>query len=134
MDTTASEVYCSRGEQLSNAMKFFVNDVKDFPSAVALLAVHSAISYNDALMILLTGKRSKSEDHREAATLTRSACQQDKIDPAGITHLAKLLSAKTDVSYGNQAVRQDKAEVLLYAAQRFEAWAIQSIAEKRRRG
>lgn len=134
MDTTAFDVYRSRGEQLANAMKFFADDVKDFPSAVALLAIHSAISYNDALLILLTGKRPKSENHQEAVKLARSACQQSKINPDGVSQLEKLLSAKTDVSYGSQAVRQDKAQALFYAAQRFQAWAIQRIAEKRKKG
>jgi hypothetical protein len=133
MDAAQFEVYRSRGEELADAMKFFSRDVENFPSTVALLAVHSAISYNDALLILLTGKRPRTENHREAISRTRSACGQSRLDPTGVSQLERLLSAKTDISYGSRAVRPDKAEALLYTAQRFQAWAIQSIAENRKR-
>lgn len=133
MDTLAFEVYRSRGEQLTNAMQLCAEDMESYTSAVALLAVHSAISYNDALLILLTGERPKSESHQAAAKFVRTACGKSKLDSAGVAHLEKLLSAKTDVSYGSRKIRRDQALALFFAAQRFQAWAIQSIAQETKR-
>lgn len=123
MNDASLEVYRSRALQLANAMRLCVEDCPSYASAVALLAVHSAISYNDALHIRLTGGRPKSEDHRDAFRSIKKACQKANIDPTGLRHLEKLLSVKTDISYGNKAVRVEHAQVLNIEAQRFQAWA-----------
>jgi hypothetical protein len=131
MDTTALKVYHSRALQLANAMRLCRDDMAAYTSAVALLAVHSAISFNDTLLILLTGKRPLTQDHGQATKLTKIACKKAGIDPVGVSHLAKLLSAKTDVSYGNHAVDAEHAILLFIAAERFQAWAERNITEMR---
>ena len=133
MDETVFEVYRSRGEQLSNAMRLCADDMQAYSSAVALLAIHSAISYNDALLTYLRGTRPKPEDHRTAIKVTRRACAEVKLDSTGINHLEKLLREKSDVSYGDRAVLRDRAQVLSIAAERFQAWVESSLAPRGRR-
>ena len=123
-------VYHRRATQLADAMKLCQEDLSAYGSAAALLAVHSAISYSDAVVIGLWGVRSRGEDHREAITALKRACTGAKIDHQGIVHLQRLLSAKTDISYGEKQVESDWIITLCIAAERFEAWAERTLQRR----
>ena len=123
MDGIRIGIHHDRALQLSNAMELCHDDMKAYCSAVALLAVHSAISYNDAVLTKLTGQRSRSQDHRRAVVEIKKACKKRNIRTDGIRHLDKLVDAKTDVAYGDQEVDHQKIEFLYVAAARFQAWA-----------
>ena len=104
-------------------MKLCQEDLSEYASAAALLAVHSAISYNDALLIGLGGARPRDENHREAVTALKRACTGAKIDHRGIAHLQSLLGAKTEISYGEKRVDNERIKALCIAAERFQVWA-----------
>jgi hypothetical protein len=123
MDEIRVHVYHGRASQLANAMELCHDDMRGYSAAVGLLAVHSAISYNDAVQIKLTGRRTKSQDHSRAIRATEAACHSARIETRGIGHLEKLLSAKTDVSYGDERVDNRRVEFLYQAARAFRAWA-----------
>jgi hypothetical protein len=123
-------VYHLRATQLADAMKLCRDDLSSFASASALLAVHSAISYSDAVLIGLGGKRSRSEDHRDAITHLKRACSRARIEPLGIAQLQKLLSAKTDVSYGEKRIENEQIAALCFAAERFQAWAERTLKDR----
>jgi hypothetical protein len=53
----------------------------------------------------------------------KRTCTKAGIDHQGITQFQKLLSAKTDISYGDKQVDDEKATALCIAAERFQAWA-----------
>ena len=116
-------VYHNRALQLANAMQLCHDDMTAYCSAVALLAVHSAISYNDAVLIKLTGQRSRSQDHEQAVAEIKKACKKKNIQADGIRHLDKLVGAKTDIAYGDEEVDNQRIEVLYVAAARFQTWA-----------
>ena len=120
-------VYHSRARQLAGAMRLCQDGMSEYASAAALLAVHSAISYNDALLEGLGGKRPRGENHREAVTALRRACTGAKIAPLGITHLLKLLDAKNDISYNDKRLDEVRITALCVAAKRFETWAEQVL-------
>lgn len=123
-------VYRRRATQLADAMKLCQDDLPAYASAAALLAVHSAISYSDAVLIGLGGTRPRGENHREAVTALRRACTRAKIDQQGITHYQKLMSIKTDISYGEKRVEDEWVETLCISAERFRVWA-ERILHKR---
>jgi len=123
-------VYHRRATQLADAMKLCQEDLPAYASAAALLAVHSAISYSDAVLIGLGGSRPRGESHREAIATLKRACIGAKIEQRGITHFEKLLSAKTDISYGDEQVDRERVTSLCIAAERFETWA-ERILQKR---
>jgi hypothetical protein len=104
-------------------MELCHDDMTGYSAAVGLLAVHSAISYNDAVQIKLTGRRTKSQDHSRAIRATEAACQKARIGLRGVKHLEKLLSAKTDVSYGDERVDNRRVEFLYQSSRAFRAWA-----------
>jgi len=116
-------VYHRRATQLADAMKLCQDDLSAYASAAALLAVHSAISYSDAVLIGLSGARPRGENHREAISALKRACSGARIDRQGILHLDKLLSAKTDISYCEKQVDNERIAALCIAAERFQVWA-----------
>jgi hypothetical protein len=116
-------VYHRRATQLAGAMKLCQDDLPSFASAAALLAVHSAISYSDALLIGLGETRPRGENHREAITALKRACTGARVDHRGIAHLQRLLSAKTDISYGEKLADDERITALCIAADRFQVWA-----------
>jgi hypothetical protein len=123
-------VYYRRATQLADAMKLCQDGLSAYASAAALLAVHSAISYSDALLIGLGGTRPRGENHREAITALKHACTRAKIDQQGIGHFQKLLSVKTYVSYGEKQVDDEKVEALCITAERFRVWAERILQQR----
>jgi hypothetical protein len=124
-------VYHGRALQLANAMNLCHAGIETYASAVALLAVHSAILFSDAVLIRLTGQRSHSKNHRKALEAITEACKNAKIRTDGVKHLHKLMSAKTDVSYGDKEVDEQTVQVLYVAAGRFQAWAEHVLKNER---
>src|SRR5271157_1931586 len=108
MDETRVSAHHDRALQLADAMELCHDSMASYASAVALLAVHSAISYNDAVLIRLTGQRSRGQDHKKAVAAITRACKKGHIRTDGIKHLDKLVGAKTDVSYGDEEVDKQK--------------------------
>jgi hypothetical protein len=104
-------------------MQLCQDDMSAYASAAGLLAVHCAISYNDAVLIGLGGTRPRGENHREAIAALKRACTKAKIEQQGIAQLQKLLNAKTDISYGDKQVDDQQTTALCNAAKRFETWA-----------
>jgi hypothetical protein len=123
-------VYYRRAVQLASAMKLCQDDLSAYASAAALLAVHSAISYSDALLIGLGGKPPRGEDHQEAIPALKRTCSGAKVDHQGIAHLQRLLSAKTDISYGERQVDNERIVALCVAAERFQVW-VERILQRR---
>jgi hypothetical protein len=105
-------------------MRLLSDDMSAYASSVALLAVHCSISLNDAIAVGVTGKRSKSGDHKRAALDLESLCRASKVkDRKGIQHLTWLLAWKTDIAYGEK--RLDRIFLLAARdkAERFQSWA-----------
>lgn len=97
-------------------MKLCQDDLPAYASAAALLAVHSAIAYNDALLIGLGSSRPRGENHSEAITALKRACSRAKIEHRGLAQLQRLLSAKTEISYGDKSVEDERVTALCVAA------------------
>jgi hypothetical protein len=123
MAETRFTIYYRRATQLASAMKLCQDDLSAYASAAALLAVHSAISYSDALLIGLGGKRPRGENHQAAVPALKRECTKARIDQQGIGHYQKLLSVKTDISYGAKRVDDERVEALCITAERFQVWA-----------
>jgi hypothetical protein len=126
-------VYYRRATQCAEAMKLCRDDLPAYASAAVLLAVHSAISYSDAVLIGLGGARPRGENHREAISALKRACTRARIDQQGLGHFQRLISVKTDVSYGEKQVDDEKVEALCITAERFQVWA-ERILQQRKGG
>lgn len=123
-------LYYHRATQLADAMKLCQDDLSAYASAAALLAVHSAISFSDAVLIELGHTRPRGEDHQAAVTALKRACTRAKIDPNGIKHFQNLVSAKTDISYGEKRIDDGRISKLCITADRFRVWAERILIQR----
>jgi hypothetical protein len=115
------DVFIERGDQLSESRKL-MKDYPEYTSALALVSIHCAIAFNDALLVKLTGKHEIDTDHMVAVKRTKKQCTSKKIPATGIRHLEDLLRAKTRVSYSDERTTFETANRLAVASERFEAW------------
>jgi enoyl-CoA hydratase/carnithine racemase len=120
------EVFFERANHLSAARRLVADDA-DFTSALALLAVHSAISWSDAVAVKLVGSVVKNEDHMTAAQTLEKRCASRRLNRDGLKHLKKLIQEKSKISYGDQRTTSDAARALSISAERFEIWAIKTL-------
>jgi len=119
----------AQAEELLSAMKLLMDDVVSYKSAVALLAVHSAIAYNDAVLERLGAGASRNQDHADGHRKTKVACSKNKIDSAGLQHLERLIGNKTAYSYRgivNAKSAQDAAD----KAEKFANWAYKNVLKR----
>ncbi len=123
MSDAAQDVYRRRGQEMADAMRLCRED-SAYTAATALLAIHSAIAYNDAIRVKLTGKILPNTDHKSAVSATRKACRHAGFPDRGLRHLHKLVGFKTDVSYGDRNVEAQLSQELSIDAERFESWAL----------
>ncbi len=122
MNEISVGVYHSRALQLAKAMKVCWADLSSYAAAAALLAVHSSISYNDALLVKLTGKRPRGRNHKQAVEAIKEACNKAAILGDGIDDLKKLVDEKNRVSYGEEEVDNERVHKLCLLAEQFYGW------------
>lgn len=93
-------------------------------NGIAVLCVHAAIAYADAIAIFAAGRKSKSGDHRDAAPFLASAIPIRSIDDkAAMRAFEVILSRKDEVSYMQDLLSQREAAVLLDKLHSFARWA-----------
>ncbi|MEO5799820.1 MAG: hypothetical protein ABIZ70_14435 [Gemmatimonadales bacterium] len=127
----ASKYYQS-GQSFLNVAHDLVTlagEEESYGSAIALLAVHSAISHTDAVTIAYAGKKSTSGEHRDAVKLLRTVFSNrlpDRVEK----DLLSILAAKDAVAYQGKYFPLNDAEALLAKAKSFAAWADQKYQER----
>jgi hypothetical protein len=113
--------YLSRARDFLEGMNFLKDDLA-FSSA--LLGIHCAISYCDALRIGLGSTKVSSDDHGSAAENLRRCLDDRKFENLrGVEHLRKLLSKKSRIAYAPDAVRKYDFEQIVNHTGRFVVWA-----------
>ena len=130
LDPVATQQYIDKADHFFHAMRLLADDLQSYRTSIALLAVHSAISLNDAITVGLTGKRGKSQDHSAAATELEKLAKKSHLKALqGVQHLRWLLGQKSKISY--QADHLDDAKILMAVdrAEKFNAWAYNYFKE-----
>jgi hypothetical protein len=122
----------AQAEELLGAMKLLMDDVASYKSAVALLDVHSAIAFNDAVLEKLTGAVHKGQNHSEATRKTKAACSKKKIDASGVIHIERLVAKKTSYSYSG-IVDSSNAQDAADKAEKFANWAYRAVLKRESR-
>ena len=122
--------YRERADHFFIAMQHLASDLHFAKTSVALLAVHSAISLNDAIMVAITGRRGKDSEHGKAALELGRLCTRLKIKSThGVQHLSWLLSNKTDIAYGERRLDDSFLKMSVEKAERFSNWAYTTFRE-----
>ena len=130
VDPIATQQYIEKADHFLQAMKLTALELVPYRTGIALLAVHSAISLNDAITAGLTGKKSKHQDHLAAVKELEGISRKHRIHNLnGIGHFRWLLTEKTRIAYGRE--RLDDALILMSVdrAERFHSWAYNYFKE-----
>jgi hypothetical protein len=122
MSDPVISVYVNRAQKFAEGMRF-LRERPEHLMAAGLLAVHSAIAFNDAVLMKLTGRSGLSQDHKRAPAITRKACHERRLDDRGISHLKELIDFKDEIAYQGKPIAPEKITRMCKTAERFEAWA-----------
>jgi len=116
--------FLGRARDLLNGMRFLRDDLDAFGYSSALLGIHGAISYGDALRAGMGSKMLSSEDHGRAASDLKSLLAGRRFEKyQGVKHFKLLLSCKTRISYAAETVTRNEIEDIVKQAIRFADWA-----------
>ena len=100
------------------------DEILKFKYSTALLSIHCAISYSDALRIGLGCTDVSSDDHRNAAMDLKLRLTDRRYENLkGTDPLGKLLSKKSSIAYASDAARENEIEDIVKHAERFTKWA-----------
>lgn len=119
MRSVEVQLYRSRAQDFLQGMLLTRGD-EQFCNSAALLGIHAAISYADALRIGLGEAALASEDHRTAANaLYRLIPANEPSAKGGVKRLMQLIDRKSRVSYGNKRLDRSEFELIYTHAERF---------------
>ena len=105
-------------------MELMKEDPTEYRYSSALLGIHGAISYCDALRAGMGSKKLSSEDHTRAASELKSLLDSRRFEQRqGVRHFKLLLSCKTRISYAAESVTTSEIEDVVKRAIRFADWA-----------
>jgi hypothetical protein len=116
--------FLGRARDFLKGMDLLKDDLPVFRFSSALLGIHCAISYSDALRTGLGCTGVSADDHRTAASDLKSLLAARKFEKLqGADRLAKLQSKKRRIAYASEATRQDEVEDIVKLAERFAFWS-----------
>lgn len=122
------DIFLERARQMAQA-RDLISEEPPYAAATALLAVHSAIAFTDALLFRLTGRAFPMNNHRASVQEVTKRCRAHRLDIKGIAQLSKLISVKTQISYSEHRVTQEAAYKLHIAAGKYEVWVYERLKE-----
>ena len=125
---TKAERFKADAENMAELSDEFSGD------GVAVLCIHAAIAYGDAIAILAAGRKSKSGDHRDAGPFLASVVPiRTTEDKAAIRAFQSILNRKDEVSYTGDILDQSEATALLDRLSAFARWADKKFQDIRGR-
>jgi hypothetical protein len=123
MQAVQVQHYIRRATDFLEGMKLTRTD-EPYWNSSALLAIHSAVSYSDALRVGLGDQKLAADDHNKAADALQNVLpSKTPGDQTGLAHFRYLLSKKHLVTYGDRRLEHTDYETLFTRAERFAQWA-----------
>jgi hypothetical protein len=127
MSSVDVQHYLGRARDFLEGMEILKNDPPEYRYSSALLGIHSAMSYGDALRVGLGSRKVSSQDHRGAAKDLRSLLDAKGFEkPQGVDRLRYLLAKKSRTAYGSETPGNTEIQEIVLQAERFAAWAEES--------
>jgi hypothetical protein len=116
--------HLDRARDFLKGMDLLQIDLAEYRYSSALLGIHGAISYCDALRVGLGSTKVSSDNHRSAAKELKLLLATRKFEnPQGVGRLEELLSKKSRIAYAADTARENEIKQVVLDAKRFEAWA-----------
>jgi len=123
MSALTVEHYLQRARDFFQALNLMRDDYP-YRNSVALLAIHSALSFSDALRAGMGDEKLASDNHDQAVDSLRKLLAPKGLKLGnGLNHLKELLSSKSGVAYGDKRLSDNELRGLILGAERFSAWA-----------
>ena len=122
--------FLGRARDFLDGLKLLSDDLTEYRYSSALLAIHSAISYCDALRSGLGGVKLSLDNHLSAVGELRTLLADRKYDkPQGADRLERLLSKKSKIAYAADEATKNEIDDIVLQAERFALWA-EEVGEK----
>ena len=116
--------YLSRARDFLEGMRRLRDDRSPLGFSSALLGIHCAISYSDALRSGLGREDLSSDDHQQASDDLKKLLKSRKFETAqGADRLGKLISKKNRIEYKAVTIRVEEIEEIMKDTERFALWA-----------
>jgi hypothetical protein len=116
--------YLDRARDFLKGMELLKEDLTEFGHSTALLGIHGAISYCDALRVGLGSRRLSSDNHASATKELKLLLGARKFEEQkGIGRLKKMLAQKSMVAYSPNRVSEREVVAIIQQARRFALWA-----------
>jgi hypothetical protein len=130
-DPSRAAKYLSIGRCLHrNAQELDAISETRHGNGLAIIAVHAAIAYTDALTIAYRGIKSQDGDHARAADVLAHALGQKREHASQVSRLRGILQAKSDVSYSGQYYTLEDGRRIVRETAEFIRWAEDMIAAR----
>lgn len=130
-DPSRAGKYLSVGRSLHrNGQELDAISETRYGNGLAIIAIHAAIAYTDALTIAYRGIKSQDGDHARAADVLAHALGQRREHEGQVNRLRRILQAKSDVSYSGQYYTLEEGRRILREAAEFIRWAEEMLANR----
>jgi len=132
VDASASGKYRRIGEALLGSSRDLLQLSEEgdmYGNAVAILAIHAAIAYADAVCIAFGEFKSTEGDHQGAVKALKEAVGP-RADVQAIKALGLILSEKDQVAYQGNYYTLDDASAVVRRLETFVAWAEEILARR----
>lgn len=101
-----------------------------YGNGLAIIAIHAAIAYTDALTIAFRGIKSQDGDHVRAADVLSHVLGPQRDHVRQVNRLRGILQAKSDASYSGQYYTLEDGKRLVREATEFIRWAEDMLANR----
>jgi hypothetical protein len=124
MSVIKVQYFLGRARDFLEAMKLLRDDLEQYRYSSALLGIHGALSYGDALRTGMGIASVSSDNHQNAAKDLKSMLTLRKFEKAqGADRLEKLLSKKSRIAYQAEEFSENEIKDIVVQAERFASWA-----------
>ena len=123
----------SKFKEYQRVAQHFYDAAKDsidleYWTAAAVLIVHAAIAYADALCIKVSGQRSVGESHEHTVVLLEEHVAGGDEKTKALNQLRYIIEEKTRVSYLGEILTPSTTKELWKRLERFREWAISILS------
>jgi hypothetical protein len=125
VDPAASVKYQRVGASLMKGardLEALAAEGDSYGNAIAVIAIHAAIAYTDALSVRFGGFKSAEGDHVRVVDALKEALGK-RADETAIRHLRRVLAEKDQVAYQGEYYTIADARRLTAATEKFATWA-----------
>lgn len=131
-DPSRAAKYLAIGRSLHrNTQELEAISETKYGNGLAIIAIHAAIAYTDALTIAYRGIKSQDGDHARAAdVLAHALGGQEREHARQVNRLRAILQGKSDVSYSGQYYTLEEGRRIVRDTTEFIRWAEDMLANR----